>query len=77
MKSIDLLPLGSGAIAGNPFAIDRLKLASDLGFEGVTLNSMQAVGDRNFVGKIKWCATTNPPLPKIFKNIEMLNNGDF
>lgn len=50
MKSINLLPLGSGAIAGNPFGIDRLTLASDLGFEGVTLNSMQAVADRDFVG---------------------------
>lgn len=49
-NSISLLPLGSGAIAGNPFGIDRLALSSDLGFTGVTLNSMQAVGDRDFIG---------------------------
>lgn len=46
------MPLGSGAIAGNPFNIDRLSLAKDLGFDEVTENSMQAVSDRDFIGKI-------------------------
>jgi argininosuccinate lyase len=49
---IDYLPLGSGALAGNPFKIDRLKLARILGFVNVTPNSMHAVADRDFVGKI-------------------------
>lgn len=48
---VDYLPLGSGAIAGNPFQIDRMRLAEELGFSGVTPNSMFAVGDRDFVGK--------------------------
>lgn len=51
LKSVDFLPLGSGAIAGTPFNIDRVELASELGFQGVTRNSMYAVGDRDFVGK--------------------------
>lgn len=47
------MPLGSGAIAGNPFGIDRKQLASNLGFSDVTYNSMFAVGDRDYIGKEK------------------------
>lgn len=47
----NVLPLGSGALAGNPLGIDRLWLAERLGFAGVTGNSMHAVGDRDFVGE--------------------------
>lgn len=42
-------PLGSGAIAGTPFAIDRQLLAESLQFTGTTSNSMFGVGDRSFV----------------------------
>lgn len=44
------LPLGSGALAGNPFGVDRVALSQDLGFGGrVCPNSMDAVSDRDFV----------------------------
>jgi len=42
------LPLGSGAIAGSTLIIDRHFLAEQLGFDGVTQNSMDAVSDRDF-----------------------------
>lgn len=42
-------PLGSGALAGNAFGVDREFLASELGFDGVTPNSLDAVCDRDFV----------------------------
>lgn len=45
------MPLGSGAIAGHPFGIDREQLANDLGFKNISQNSMHAVGDRDFVSK--------------------------
>lgn len=51
LDRVDVMPLGSGAIAGNPFDIDREKLAKILGFKAVTQNSMNAVSDRDFVGK--------------------------
>lgn len=51
LKRTNVMPLGSGALAGNPFDIDRNILAYSLGFDGVTQNSMQAVSDRDFVGK--------------------------
>lgn len=42
-------PLGSGALAGNAFGVDREFLAKELGFEGVTPNSLDSVCDRDFV----------------------------
>ena len=47
-KRAAVLPLGSGAIAGSGFAVDRANLAKLLGFDGVAPNSMDAVGDRDF-----------------------------
>ncbi|MGD2039357.1 MAG: argininosuccinate lyase [Anaerolineae bacterium] len=43
------LPLGAGALAGNPFAIDRQALAQALGFAAVAQNSIDAVSDRDYV----------------------------
>jgi argininosuccinate lyase len=45
-------PLGSGALAATTFAIDREQTAHALGFEGVTRNSLDAVGDRDFAVEI-------------------------
>jgi argininosuccinate lyase len=45
----NLLPLGSGALAGSGFPFDREEIARDLGFEGITLNSMDVAADRDFV----------------------------
>ena len=45
----NLLPLGSGALAGSGFPFDREELARELGFEGLTRNSMDAAADRDFI----------------------------
>jgi argininosuccinate lyase len=47
-KRANLLPLGSGALAGSGFPFDREEMARDLGFDGVTANSMDVSGDRDF-----------------------------
>ena len=47
-RAADLLPLGSGALAGSGFPFDRRRMARDLGFSGVTANSMDTAGDRDF-----------------------------
>src|ERR1700726_3025802 len=47
-ESADACPMGSGALAGNSFGIDREAVARDLGFSRVTANSLDAVGDRDF-----------------------------
>jgi argininosuccinate lyase len=46
---VDRCPLGCGALAGNPFGVDRGFLASELGFGGVVGNSLVGVADRDFV----------------------------
>jgi argininosuccinate lyase len=46
---VNVCPLGSGALAGTAYAIDREALARDLRFDAPTRNSLDAVGDRDFV----------------------------
>ena len=48
-RRTDVLPLGSGALAGVPYDIDREFLARELGFAGISGNSMDAVSDRDYL----------------------------
>lgn len=50
-------PLGSGALAGNAFGVDREFLARELGFDGVTSNSLDSVCDRDFVVEFLFWST--------------------
>jgi len=54
----DLCPLGSGALAGCAFPLDRKALARDLGFSGITANSLDAVSDRDFALEFLFVLTT-------------------
>jgi len=45
---VDVMPLGSGALAGSGFALDREAIAHDLGFTAITRNSMDVSADRDF-----------------------------
>jgi argininosuccinate lyase len=47
-ESADACPMGSGALAGCSFAVDRQAIARELGFARITANSLDAVGDRDF-----------------------------
>jgi len=49
LKRTDVLPLGSGALAGVAYDVDREFLARELGFSQISQNSMDAVSDRDFV----------------------------
>ena len=51
----DVLPLGSGALAGSTIALDRERIAQQLGFARVSQNSLDAVGDRDFVCEFLFC----------------------
>src|SRR5437773_7797683 len=51
----DVLPLGSGALAGSTIALDRERIARELGFSRVSQNSLDAVGDRDFVCEFLFC----------------------
>jgi argininosuccinate lyase len=50
-KRTDVSPLGSGALAGHPFGIDRAALAADLGFASYSQNSLDGVSDRDFAAE--------------------------
>jgi argininosuccinate lyase len=49
LERADVLPLGSGALAGVPYNIDRQFLAQELGFSKVSANSIDAVSDKDFI----------------------------
>ena len=51
----DVLPLGSGALAGSTIALDRAFVAQQLGFSSVSQNSLDAVSDRDFVCEFLFC----------------------
>ncbi|KTG06876.1 hypothetical protein cypCar_00002119 [Cyprinus carpio] len=54
-KRVNVMPLGSGAIAGNPFNIDRELLRQELNFDRISINSMDATGQRDFVVNQSCC----------------------
>jgi argininosuccinate lyase len=56
-KRTDLMPLGSGALAGTTFPLDRPSVAVELGFAGITQNSLDGVSDRDFA--IEYCAAAS------------------
>jgi argininosuccinate lyase len=58
-RGAGLLPLGSGALAGSGFPFDRDAIARDLGFEGITRNSMDVSGDRDFALDFLYAASVS------------------
>jgi argininosuccinate lyase len=58
VESADACPLGSGALAGCAFPVDRDALARDLGFSRVTANSLDAVSDRDFALEYLFAVST-------------------
>ena len=56
-RRANLLPLGSGALAGSGFPFDREAIARDLDFDGVTANSMDVSADRDFALDFLYAAT--------------------
>jgi argininosuccinate lyase len=56
-KRVNILPLGAGALAGTTFPIDREWVAEQLGFDGVTRNSLDSVSDRDFA--IEFCSAAS------------------
>ena len=55
---VNVMPLGSGALAGSGFPFDRDAIARDLGFDSITNNSMDVSGDRDFALDFLYAAST-------------------
>lgn len=54
-KRTNIMPLGSGALAGTTYPLDREFVARELGFDDVTMNSLDGVSDRDFVIELASC----------------------
>jgi argininosuccinate lyase len=77
-RRVDILPLGSAAMAGNPFAIDREFLAKELGFAAVSANSMDAVGDRDYIAEfLSWAALTQIHLSRLAEDLIIYSSQEF
>jgi argininosuccinate lyase len=77
-QRISVLPLGSGALAGIPFDIDRVALAKSLGFAEVSQNSIDAVSDRDFAAEYLFCATMiGIHLSKLAEQIVLYTSAEF
>lgn len=77
-KRVSVLPLGSGALAGVPFEIDRVELAKALGFADVSQNSIDGVSDRDFAAEYLFCATMiGLHLSKLAEQIVLFTSAEF
>jgi len=75
---ISVLPLGSGALAGNPFAVDRAFLAKELGFDSISENSFHGVGDRDFVVEfMMWASLTMIHLSRVSEDLILYSTAEF
>jgi argininosuccinate lyase len=69
-KRVNRLPLGSAALAGTSYPIDRERVAKTLGFDGICHNSLDAVSDRDFA--IEFCAAASLAMTHISRLSEEL-----
>jgi argininosuccinate lyase len=77
-KRVNILPLGSGAIAGTTFPLDREMVARLLKFDGVYENSMDAVSDRDFVIEFESAAALSMMhLSRLCEEIILWSTGEF
>ena len=77
-KRVSVLPLGSSALAGTPFAVDRDVLAKSLGFADVSQNSLDAVSDRDFAAEFLFCcAMASVHLSKLAEQVVLYTTAEF
>jgi argininosuccinate lyase len=78
LKRTDVMPLGSGALAGVPYPVDRDFLARELGFSQISQNSMDAVSDRDFIIEFQEAAAmTMMHLSRLAQEIVLWSSEEF
>ena len=78
LKRTDVLPLGSGALAGVPYNIDREFVARELGFATISRNSLDAVSDRDFVVEyLAAASTTMMHLSRLSEELVIWSGAEF
>jgi argininosuccinate lyase len=77
-KRTAILPLGAGALAGNALGIDRKFLARELGFTGVSENSIDAVSDRDFIAEFLFdAALLSVHLSRLGEDLVLYSSAEF
>jgi len=77
-RRINVCPLGSGALAGTAYSIDRDALAHDLGFDSASANSLDAVSDRDFVLEtLAACAIAAAHLSRLGEDLVIYSSQEF
>jgi len=77
-KRTRVCPLGAGALAGNPFGIDREALCASLGFDAISENSIDAVNDRDPVIEfLSWAALTQVHLSNLAEDLILWSSREF
>lgn len=75
---ISVLSLGSSALGGNPFAVDREFLRKELGFDSVAENSLYGVGDRDFVVEfMMWASLTMTHMSRLAEDFIIYSTAEF
>jgi argininosuccinate lyase len=78
LDRVAVLPLGSGAIAGSGFAVDRTLLKELLGFRSISKNSLDAVGDRDWVCELVFVAAlTGAHLSRLAEDLIIFSSDEF
>lgn len=78
LRRVNVMPLGSGALAGNPFDIDREALAADLGFSAPMSNSLDGVTDRDFILEFSsWATMLMVHLSKVAEDLIVFGTAEF
>ncbi|MDQ8153958.1 MAG: argininosuccinate lyase [Gemmatimonadota bacterium] len=73
-----VLPLGSGAIAGSAFPVDRRAIQAALGFQAVSPNSIDAVGDRDFIAEVLFTlAVLGAHLSRLAEDLILFGSSEF
>jgi argininosuccinate lyase len=77
-RNTAVLPLGSGAIAGSAYPISRVLLQGSLGFTSLSANSIDAVGDRDFVAEMLFCmAMLGAHLSRLSEDLILYGSSEF
>jgi len=78
LRRTDVLPLGSGALAGSTILVDRESIARELKFSRVSQNSLDAVSDRDFVCDFLFClAMIGMHLSRLSEDLILWNTAEF